>query len=672
MKKIDLHIHTLSSEYEAAFDFSMETLKKYVELTRLDVIAITNHNLFDKSQYEDIVKELNCDVLPGVEVDLESSHILVIVPKDRLDELNVSCAKLKNKITGPKVSIKFDDFINIFPNYRDYILIPHYKKEPCIKTSTLTKFGGLIKTGEVKSPKKFSTTKKNESELVPVYFSDFRSEVMTNEELNKAEKFPAKYTYVDIINFEFGILKNALTDREKVYLSNNKKIDEFAFLNDGTLASTGLNVILGKRSSGKTYNLKKINSSNDHDNIKFVKQFSLTGNSEEEKFSELVLAEQENVINEYLSPLDTITMDILKMEDEETSMEDYIASLKDYANSQSLKDSYSETKLFKELPYNMIDKIDTPRIINSIINLLNSEDNRDIIEKYISRENLIKMFNELVLKRRKELYEIKLKNETDRILLQLKSKLTKKSALPNIKDVNLFNLFKNKIMRDNYNKLCLSLMKRDLIYKSNVHRFELQVFKRKINGVKELKNLIDTSIGLGNIMNYLDPYSFIKKLDELGVPKTSIYKGIIAFDVEVVNENKNSLSGGERAEYNLIKEIKNAEKYDILLLDEPEASFDNPFINNYIIDLIKDISKKTTVFITTHNNSLGVLMNPNKLIYTSNDSGDYKVYTGEIGSKEFKTVNNDSLISYDTIMEVMEAGEKAYIERSNIYESFKN
>ena len=155
MKKIDLHIHTLPSEYERIFDFSMETLKKYVELTSLDIIAITNHNFFDKLQYEEIVREVDCIVLPGVEVDIESSHMLVIVPQDRINELDTSCIKLKSKITGPKGSITFDEFVNIFPNYRDYILIPHYKKEPYIKTSTLTKFGELIKTGEVKGPKKF-------------------------------------------------------------------------------------------------------------------------------------------------------------------------------------------------------------------------------------------------------------------------------------------------------------------------------------------------------------------------------------------------------------------------------------------------------------------------------------------------------------------------------------
>ncbi|MBQ4263391.1 MAG: hypothetical protein IJB83_03995 [Bacilli bacterium] len=132
------------------------------------------------------------------------------------------------------------------------------------------------------------------------------------------------------------------------------------------------------------------------------------------------------------------------------------------------------------------------------------------------------------------------------------------------------------------------------------------------------------------------------------------------------------MSGGERAEYNLLREIKSSEQYDVLLLDEPEASFDNPFIKDYIIDIIKDISQKTTIFITTHNNSLGMLLNPNKLIYISNEDDGFKVYTGEVGSKNLTTTDGTSIISYDTIMEVMEAGTQAYEERRQIYESFKN
>lgn len=51
------------------------------------------------------------------------------------------------------------------------------------------------------------------------------------------------------------------------------KRDFFEFDEYGTIASTGLNVILGKRSSGKTTLLEKINSSSL--NCKYIKQFSL-------------------------------------------------------------------------------------------------------------------------------------------------------------------------------------------------------------------------------------------------------------------------------------------------------------------------------------------------------------------------------------------------------------
>jgi predicted metal-dependent phosphoesterase TrpH len=43
----------------------------------LDCIAITNHNLFDKNQFETISATLKIPVLPGIEIDLEGGHILL-------------------------------------------------------------------------------------------------------------------------------------------------------------------------------------------------------------------------------------------------------------------------------------------------------------------------------------------------------------------------------------------------------------------------------------------------------------------------------------------------------------------------------------------------------------------------------------------------------------------
>ena len=207
-----------------------------------------------------------------------------------------------------------------------------------------------------------------------------------------------------------------------------------------------------------------------------------------------------------------------------------------------------------------------------------------------------------------------------------------------------------------------------------MYRFKLSIVRKKYESARDVKNSLKTQLAIADVFNenYNNPYKYIRALEILNVPKSDIYKSLINFKISVVNERGNELSGGERAEYNLLREIKSSDQYDILLLDEPEASFDNPFIKEYIIDIIKDISQKTTVFISTHNNSLGVLLKPNKIIYTSNEEGKFKVYTGEFGSKSLTTNDGESIISYDTIMEVMEAGTNAYEERKQIYESVKN
>ena len=58
MKKIDFHIHTIKSISDKDFDFDIEKLKEYIKTTKLDAIAITNHNLFDKEQFNNIKEEV--------------------------------------------------------------------------------------------------------------------------------------------------------------------------------------------------------------------------------------------------------------------------------------------------------------------------------------------------------------------------------------------------------------------------------------------------------------------------------------------------------------------------------------------------------------------------------------------------------------------------------------
>jgi predicted metal-dependent phosphoesterase TrpH len=54
MKKIALHIHTVSTISDARFTFNLGTFKRYVKEASLDAVAVTNHDVFDADQFRKI------------------------------------------------------------------------------------------------------------------------------------------------------------------------------------------------------------------------------------------------------------------------------------------------------------------------------------------------------------------------------------------------------------------------------------------------------------------------------------------------------------------------------------------------------------------------------------------------------------------------------------------
>lgn len=76
MKKIDLHIHTVSTISDRSFNFDLNKLQRYVSEARLDGIAITNHNVFDGIQFRTINEAIDTTVFPGIEVSLDGGHVL--------------------------------------------------------------------------------------------------------------------------------------------------------------------------------------------------------------------------------------------------------------------------------------------------------------------------------------------------------------------------------------------------------------------------------------------------------------------------------------------------------------------------------------------------------------------------------------------------------------------
>ena len=233
MKKIDLHLHTKSTPSDSYFEFSIDALSRYVATVNLDCIAITNHNTFDKSQYLKICDHLDIFVLPGIEVDLEGGHILVICDPTEVDEFSQKCELVNRDIPDAKSHIDFNRFVEIFGDLSNYILIPHIDKSPEINNQTLDKFGDFIDCGEVRSVKKFLYAMKQSSKLPPVLFSDLRAK-------DGLKQFPTRQTFVDLGELSFHSLKQIIRNRDKLFLSELEGNSFFSILDGRVQISTGL------------------------------------------------------------------------------------------------------------------------------------------------------------------------------------------------------------------------------------------------------------------------------------------------------------------------------------------------------------------------------------------------------------------------------------------------
>lgn len=668
MIKVDFHIHTISTIKDADFDFDIAVLNQYINEMEIDCIAITNHNVFDKKQYEEIRRCVNAKVFPGMEVDIENSHLLLICNDSCVEELEKANFQLKSLIVDENSYISFDEFKNIFPNYGEYILIPHYKKRPRMQQTTIDKFNDMIKCGEVPNSKKFSVVIKDKNSLIPVVFSDFRP--------GSGEPMPSRFTYINCLNDGFSNIKCSIEDRNKVKVTRNSVTEEIEYMPDGATISNRLNIILGTRTSGKTYNIKKIRQAFDNDSCLYVPQFSLIGDAEDSKFNDLIKKECNSISDAYYSNFKSLVNKLLTIdiEEEENTLEEQLNGLLDYAEKANI-DAFAKTRIFSEIQYNVDTTNTAIETIKSLVNIYKTKWHKDIIEKYIDKEQLKKLIREMIDKRKEEKKRIVLERCTNEAILMVKKALNKKSSANTPDSMDLISIFRNKKIIEKANNIFKNIKEERKIDTQDLQLFNVDIKTNEYNSVKELKDNMSTSVSLRPIFDEYykknNLYKYIVELNKLGINRNNICKSIVNIKYDVKNQIGESPSGGEKAEFNLLKEINNAYKYDALLIDEPEASFDNPFINDNIVDVIKDIAEKTTVCISTHNSTLAMMLNPDKIIYTENNKGEHKIYYGTMGDKTFKSTDGEEVISYDKILNVLEAGAKAYEEKGHKYDSFK-
>ena len=678
MKRCDLHIHTVPSVSDREFTYDKEILSDYVAKTKLDVIAITNHNLFDYAQFQEIKDILpQIVVLPGIEVDLEDGHILVIANNDdrTLLDFNSKCEEIKNLIKSEADNITYDRFVGIFGDLSKYLLIPHYEKEPKLRKDILEKLGRNIIAGEVSSVKKFIYMEKERAGLTPVYFSDFRIEKGITP-----DKYPVSHTFFDVDEVNIKTLKLCLMDKTKVSLTSEEGIKLFPIFPNGQKLSTGLNIMYGKRSTGKTFTLDAI-ASRFNGKAKYIKQFELlnTNRNDSEQFESDMKVRQEESAENYLREFSDVVTDMLKTcssDEDDIKLQKYLDAVKSSAQQSNVNDVFSKSKLFNESDFKERSCDEIKELINATQTLLESQLYKKIINKHLSEISLKALLKDLIELSWEDNAANQYVKEVNNMIKMVKESLQLKSVAPRIPDIDLYQYFINKKKREVFAQIAMSVKKSRTISTEKAGHFTVSVSARPFMNATDLKTVRLTQVSLTNAFKkYENPVQYLNELKAAGVEINRIYKLFAAIDYKILNSSGLPVSGGERSEFNFLQKIKDAILCDILIIDEPESSFDNIFLKNEVNKFIKEMAENMPVIISTHNNTIGSSIKPDYILYTEKkmeaDGAHFKIYSGYPTAKELRDVDGNTIENYEITLNSLEAGEQAYSERKDIYETLK-
>ncbi len=674
MKKIDLHVHTKSADRERSIVFDLERLSEYVQVREIDCVAITNHNEFDLVQFEEIQSTLNILVLPGIEMDLEGSQILLIGDASNLGDFDSKCQKIQERQPNKRDSVSVEELKEIFGDLSKYLLIPHYDKNPAIKDGTLNALGPDVNAGEVASPKKFMYCIRNDDKLVPVYFSDCRIEESLTE-------FPIRQTYISCDELNLSTIKNCLRDKSKVALSFNDGNDIFQVFDDGQHISTGLNVILGERSTGKSHTLKRVRDA--ISNAKYLEQFSLvaTDDQEDERRFNRFLSDKHSLFSrEYLAELQQVVNDVVEIDlDADLRRVDvYLKSLKKHAKESEKHDAFSRAKLFSEEKYPDTKQTGLEDLIGSTQNLIENVEFKDTIEKHVSIQHLKALIVELMtLYATREQERLK-KRWVNELVSEIKAKLQVRTAATVITDLDLYDIAMNKVRVEKFERIVEAARKPRELLRKPLQGFELVATAGEFEGAGRLKRLSRLTVAFSDAYKvYSEPYRFLQALKEIdGLAEQDLYKYFVKIDFKILNQDGYEVSGGERSEFNLLQEIQDAQNNDILLIDEPESSFDNLFLKDSVNEIIREIAKNMPVVLVTHNNTVGASIKPAYLLYTSKEMENgkvvYRIYSGFPTNKQLQSIDGKAVSTWEVTMGCLEAGVDAYNDRSRGYEDIKD
>lgn len=705
--KIDLHCHTKAVRQGelTTRNATKEVFKSKVIEANIKVVAITNHDIFDKIQFEELKQEIGnaCILWPGIEFNVEHGneryHMIVIASPNSLDEFVAAIGIVTAGKTG-NFDVEIDAVISAFSSL-EVLYIPHFgNKTPGISEEKL-------KDLHEKVPNKDRVILEDSNSRSVTILTNHGMRMITGSDI----KDWALYQDADVSELRIPVdtfehfclfldrdptVIKTLLDKShpKKYVGRPCKEDDTITV-DIPLFSE-VNIIFGDKGTGKSQIIDSVRKKMESDGLSVSTYIS----SEKDKdIKELVDASGMERSAEKVG--------LAECEDEFATIRNWgdesIESLQTfirYGETKSMNANKDRVKFIEQqvLPYDedILSGIedDLEYVCNATENIENVEGNYLEDNKFEELQEILSDLEGTVRKRRSE--ELVEKNCLRLIMFTTKRVraiiAAKTGTVAKPTSTGFYEYAKNRIAlfvsADNI--LCnLSVKhhkehetlgnigdKGNLFIESRWKVYDTDSRHPEYSGGINITTLKNCLANIKNVkkhafsddpQNHLD--TFQRYYDDDGVSRTGVFVGVSKYIVDD-NFNEYSPSNGERAIVMIQRALE--EDKDAYLLDEPELSLGGAYIDKTIRPRISSLGKAgKTIFIATHNANIAVRTLPYNTIYRYHDKSGYKTYLGNPFTNMLINIkdSSDALDWKEVSMRVLEGGEDAFSDRGYIYEA---
>jgi len=710
--KIDIHTHTKQcksgdapSREIAATDFC-----EAVRATEVGIIAITNHNVFDLDQFEEILEEMDGDaqVWPGIELDVVDDgargHLLVIVSPDKASEFSSVVDEISDGATPDKFEITIEEVLEQFDELGP-LYVAHYKqKKPNLSDEALEKLiAGSTNPGRVikEVANSISAGIYISHGHASIYGSDIHDWAIYEEE---ARKLPDLRLPVESFEHFCLLLKKDATTINTVL---DQKVAEDLLLDPFDGASfiklrvyNDINVVFGPKGTGKSCILEAI-----------AKHFCDNGIEAEVYLSASDRLDDIFDIKGKKLTLNLDTHDINYCKDEIEDLRDAqevsVTSLSKFVNFFRTKNTNKNAKRIKlkdiepektgaaKSSFGEFNEAvgKTSKFIafleeHPAVQAELDEDERKelvatlsaILERFGSREwssyaawKEVALMNSAIKKFRIEV-ERKTGTPAKPSTTGFKDYAINRAAIE-ANAAAIIQSFDTKIPVETQSVGSLGPNKGELELRAeltfqngritdgslgklkNIKKGSLKSFAKKVREIQKHAYRDD-------LFQHITELNGIEDIEDI----ETVYELLLFRRYFALDGKPYAPSSGEASMVMLQKELETDK--EVYILDEPERSLGNEYINDVIVPLIKERARAgKKIFISTHDANIAVRTLPYCSVYRCHGPDGYATYIGNPFSNDLVNPDdeNDKHDWKKVSMRTLEGGEEAFGERGKIY-----